>query len=562
MDSRNTPYRSEVVCWSPDDLADYFKRLNFKDCEKVVKKHHITGKRFLNLSENDIQRFPKLRVPILSKLSQEINRHEERRSFFPKRNQTQKVSENIVFGQPEDGGWSSFESDDYESPDDNDLEEDVDYETPNDNGIEEENDADYEPPPSNDDDALRNVIFPSKSMPATSEYIDRPSTERSKAMLQPPVPPQRPGSSPTPLTPRGRDTGQPPFLPPASNNESNRVKSIPSFKPPSVDRSKKPPLDRSGPPFDREQPGAVCRINNWPLVLLFSFIFCFRSLGAELAKMQKPPVPSADKCERNNPASRRKPPSMKNSQISIRKAEMDEDCAPQRPVPQPSFHTFPFRSKPPSKQSPVPPKVTPEVHTESAAALSVPLPPPHFQSSSISRTFSKGPADGRPPLPIPNRQTVQYPKAEKEQVENSQMVLPPCEPKVRFGSGAGSHREAIQGPANQKWYVADITRPEAEVALRTINKDGTYLVRNSSRKTLEQPYVLMVLYHNKVYNIQIRYQQERNVYFLGTGMNANEEFTSVAEIIDHFQRTPLLLIDGKDRGSRKQCMLTFVAEHL
>ena len=62
------------------------------------------------------------------------------------------------------------ESDDYESPDD-DPEGGVDYETPNDNGIDDENDADYEPPPSNDDDALRNVIFPSKSMPATSEYI-------------------------------------------------------------------------------------------------------------------------------------------------------------------------------------------------------------------------------------------------------------------------------------------------------------------------------------------------------------------------------------------------------
>lgn len=63
------------------------------------------------------------------------------------------------------------ESDDYESPDEDNLEGDVDYETPNDNGVDDENDADYEPPPSNDDDTIRSVIFPSKSMPATSEYI-------------------------------------------------------------------------------------------------------------------------------------------------------------------------------------------------------------------------------------------------------------------------------------------------------------------------------------------------------------------------------------------------------
>ncbi|XP_074068544.1 lymphocyte cytosolic protein 2-like isoform X2 [Macrotis lagotis] len=59
----NVPYRQQVMAWGPDELADYFKQLNYKDCEKVVKKHHINGPRFLHLSENDIQKFPKLRVP-------------------------------------------------------------------------------------------------------------------------------------------------------------------------------------------------------------------------------------------------------------------------------------------------------------------------------------------------------------------------------------------------------------------------------------------------------------------------------------------------------------------
>uniref|UniRef100_A0A5F8GRL9 SAM domain-containing protein n=1 Tax=Monodelphis domestica TaxID=13616 RepID=A0A5F8GRL9_MONDO len=43
----NVPYRSEVLAWGPDELAEYFKKLNYKDCEKVVKKHHISGPRFL-----------------------------------------------------------------------------------------------------------------------------------------------------------------------------------------------------------------------------------------------------------------------------------------------------------------------------------------------------------------------------------------------------------------------------------------------------------------------------------------------------------------------------------
>ncbi|ETE63412.1 Lymphocyte cytosolic protein 2, partial [Ophiophagus hannah] len=114
-----------------------------------------------------------------------------------------------------------------------------------------------------------------------------------------------------------------------------------------------------------------------------------------------------------------------------------------------------------------------------------------------------------------------------------------------------------QGQQNQKWYVADITRSDAEVALRNINQDGSFLVRDSSKKSVEQPYVLMVLYHNKVYNIQIRYQPETHVYFLGTTLKGSEDFTSVTDIVDYFKRMPLLLIDGKDRCSKKQCMLTY-----
>uniref|UniRef100_A0A670YNL9 SAM domain-containing protein n=1 Tax=Pseudonaja textilis TaxID=8673 RepID=A0A670YNL9_PSETE len=97
MDLRSTPYRSEVARWSPNELADYFRRLNFKDCEKVVRKLNITGQRFLVI----LCFFSYL--SILSKLSQEINRHEEKRSIFTKRfisrfkNQLQKQKRDTFF---------------------------------------------------------------------------------------------------------------------------------------------------------------------------------------------------------------------------------------------------------------------------------------------------------------------------------------------------------------------------------------------------------------------------------------------------------------------------------
>ncbi|MEE6518499.1 hypothetical protein FKM82_029527, partial [Ascaphus truei] len=87
--------------------------------------------------------------------------------------------------------------------------------------------------------------------------------------------------------------------------------------------------------------------------------------------------------------------------------------------------------------------------------------------------------------------------------------------------------------------------------------DGTFLVRDSSKST--HPFVLVVLYKNKVYNVQIRYDKQNSVYLLGSGLRGQEDFSSVNEIVEYFQRTPLLLIDGKDRGSKQQCMLTFGA---
>ncbi|NXW06078.1 LCP2 protein, partial [Fregetta grallaria] len=515
MDLRNIPYRSDVVTWNPDDLAEYFRTLKYKDCEKVVRKHSINGQRFLNMSENDIQKFPKLRVP---KLSQEINRNEGRLSFFPKCTLLQ-YSSFMYICQDED--------DDYESPDDDQEKEDeADYESPTEEPEEAEHDSDgYEPPPSNNDEVHHNVIFPAKSLANNTDYIDRPPTTRSSH--QPPVPPQRPGPSPVPASFGGRGASLPAFPAPPSNNELNRDRNIKPLKPPapSIDRSTKPSLDRLAPPFERESQVSGHK-------QLFAFISsscsCFRSLGEQLAMMPKPPVPPSDRYERGNPSPLRK-------QTPVNFLLFLSTVAPQRPVPQLSLppyssNTFPSKSvKPPPKPG------SNSMHgAESARNLSSSSSlPPRVHLGNNSRSPSRGTADIRPPLPIPSRPTVHQTNMEED-----------------------------EDSLNDEWYVAYVSRPEAEAALRKINKDGTFLVRDSSRKTATHPYVLMVLYRDKVYNIQIRYQEQNHIYLLGTGLKGKEDFSSVADIIDYFQRTPLLLIDGKDRGSRNQCMLKYAAGHI
>ncbi|NXF13413.1 LCP2 protein, partial [Smithornis capensis] len=298
MDLRNIPYRSDVVTWNPDDLAEYFRTLKYKDCEKVVRKHSISGQRFLNMSENDIQKFPKLRVPIVSKLSQEINKNEGRLSFLPKCALLQHPCFMLICQDDDD------DDDDYESPDeDQEKDDEADYESPTEEPEEAEHDSDgYEPPPSNNDEAHHNVIFPAKSLPSNTDYIDRPSTTRSSH--QPPVPPQRPGPAPGPAPFGGRGASLPAFPPPPSNSDLSRDRNLKPLKPPapSIDRSTKPSLDRLAPPFERESP-----VSGQYLLILTSIITKnFQSLGEQLAMMPKPPVPPSDRFERGNPPPLRK----------------------------------------------------------------------------------------------------------------------------------------------------------------------------------------------------------------------------------------------------------------
>ncbi|XP_069057813.1 lymphocyte cytosolic protein 2 [Pleurodeles waltl] len=238
MDLRNVPSRTEVLAWTPEILSDYFRKLNYKDCEKVVKKHTINGQRFLNMSENDIQKFPKLRVPIIIKLCQEISKKQEKKNPFRAWTQTQKVPDEPEQSL-EEGGWSSFEDEDdedegdYESPDEtmegNDGNE-VDYESPAED-VNPDSDGDYEPPPPNDEPPHHGVILPSKSIQSTPVYVDRPTTA--------PVPPQRPLPSPGPFLSASKGRYQPNHNVPSLNDDKRTVKPL---KSPAIDRRTKPSL--------------------------------------------------------------------------------------------------------------------------------------------------------------------------------------------------------------------------------------------------------------------------------------------------------------------------------
>lgn len=143
------------------------------------------------------------------------------------------------------------------------------------------------------------------------------------------------------------------------------------------------------------------------------------------------------------------------------------------------------------------------------------------------------------------------------------------QPKPVVPSRAGKHLPPLPVPTqpakdadwppepkqdlDPSWYRGKVTRHQAEVALREVDKDGAFLVRDSSRGETEHPYTLMLLKQGKVYNIKVRNQG--NSYSLGTGIHDTKSFPGVKEIITHHTHTPLLLIDAMDSEAQSHCRL-------
>ncbi|KAK1904811.1 Lymphocyte cytosolic protein 2 [Dissostichus eleginoides] len=168
--------------------------------------------------------------------------------------------------------------------------------------------------------------------------------------------------------------------------------------------------------------------------------------------------------------------------------------------------------------------------------------------SKGSAVQAPGSSTGRIPIPrIPRATNVFNRISERSEVPSAPTQPAPVK-------SIQEPTKCIEG-LDPSWYGGKVTRREAEAALREMNKDGAFVVRDSSQGALEQPYTLMLLKQGKVYNIMIRNQG--NSYSLGTGLKTTKSFPGVKEMITHHTHTPLLLIDATDRSSeaQNQCCL-------
>uniref|UniRef100_A0A096LYQ1 SH2 domain-containing protein n=1 Tax=Poecilia formosa TaxID=48698 RepID=A0A096LYQ1_POEFO len=493
----SVPQRSVVMGWSPQQLADYLKRMNLPGCDKVVLKNSISGSRFVNLTDNDLQKFPKLHAPMISKISNEIYKNEKKGLFSKKSTPKYQEPEMNV-----DGGWGEDEFDDEEFDDDYESpysdEDDRDYESPNDD-LDAGND--YEPPPS--EPAEDHKLCPSQPI-GDGDYIGTHMAQQSHN-ADPIKPTARsPGHSPEMMKrmkPRLSLVKQPvesrrdpsPHGRPPGNLPAGPPKVCRDIKPGRESRNTQSPI--RGHQFNSaDRPGAQSWINKTPA-------------DASEPPRSKPPVlpPPSSSVSRSNSSARVAPP----SRSSV--VQQTQDI--------PKHNTFPLhKNLPPRPGIPGPlPQHAARVIFLCSFSSSASL--PHKLQSAMAEHRGSIAAPGRPPPPT---------------------------------TAASEGLQAL----DPNWYVGKVSRGQAEGCLKKVQRDELILVRDSTRQQPNQPFTLMVFYQDKVYNIQIR--QHNQQFQLGTGLKAQEFFPSVSDIINHYSQSPLVLIDAKNRSSshQNQCLLS------
>ncbi|XP_027141399.1 lymphocyte cytosolic protein 2a isoform X2 [Larimichthys crocea] len=474
--------------------------MSLSGCDKVVLKNSISGSRFVNLSDNDLQKFPKLHAPLISKISTEISKKEERRGLFSKKT-TPKYHEPETTAEVHGWGEDEFDDeefdDDYESPYSGDEEgSGGDYESPNDD-LDGSND--YEPPPSEPPEDMVHKLCPTLPI-GDSDYIDNRNNHVSNRGPPPALSPRPPATTlsvPSPRMPGESSSSRRDTSPHCGRPSGNTAPG-----PPQIFRGNKPGRDSGSNPSPvrgphRNTTSDKAGTQPWRPQLDVP----------DAPTWSKPPAlpPASTSINRTN-SSARQPP---NRFDGRREQTLDEAT---------KHNTFPLHNKS--------------------------LPPRPGLPGLPSR-----PGDSMPPN-IPSSGSLPH-----------KLQSAVAEQRGNFGSDRQSFRPSPSTTARTQeldpcWYVGKVTRGQAEGCLKRVCKDGAYLVRDSTRQLANQPYTLMVFYQDKVYNVQIRQQNQQ--FLLGTGLKVQESFPSVSGIIGHYSQSPLLLIDAKNRSSsqQNQCLLS------
>ncbi|XP_070211691.1 B-cell linker protein-like [Littorina saxatilis] len=147
-----------------------------------------------------------------------------------------------------------------------------------------------------------------------------------------------------------------------------------------------------------------------------------------------------------------------------------------------------------------------------------------------------------PPVPAPHQQ--QKPAVSKFEFK-PEVVMPPDPEEIYDDATSGDLLERYE------WFHGIIDRQNGESRVKSVGKDGTYLVR-VSEKDPTFPYTLVVLHNSHVNNLRIRKRQKDGKFALGDEKSDELAFTDVPAMISHHKNHHVVLLGNSQSHVKLQ----------
>nr|XP_022342680.1 leucine-rich repeat extensin-like protein 5 isoform X3 [Crassostrea virginica] len=205
-------------------------------------------------------------------------------------------------------------------------------------------------------------------------------------------------------------------------------------------------------------------------------------------------------------------------------------------LPAPSVRLSPLPDPIPRKEALIPPKE----------------PPPNLTPPIPATRRSPSPSKESPPLPPPVKSD-KPPPVPYSQVKPTSTVTngarmgiqedkPPSEDEDDTDDiydDAFSNRDPLLG---EPWYFKSLKdRKTGDRLLRKVGKDGTFLIRESTKQGHVQPYTMMVLYQNNIYNLKVRVRPDGKMA-LGEEKPDEMAFMDVQKLVKYHRETEVILV--------------------
>ncbi|XP_043374228.1 B-cell linker protein isoform X2 [Dermochelys coriacea] len=600
------PLREECENWTTLQVADLLRQIRMPESAAVVEKLDINGTKFLctafhrlcmpvpaaaelrqkNISDYELNKFNVMHQPQLQKMVHDIKKNETGIMSKFKKFQNEQVALICKTGkntwdrlknkpppsvpqrdytsehaEDEEEQWSDDFDSDYENPDahsDSEM-----YVVPS----EENCDDSYEPPPTEQEKKK----IPSSFSFSRGEYADNRTTHQEPLPSRPSqslIKPKKPSKPSLPSSSAALKPKVPPKTKEFNEDEDDYIVPVDDednyIEPTegSTSPSTKPPVNRSIKPTKPVLPSST-KSSPAPVSPFMLDVY-------EVPEEEEEPSPPTSRITKPLPPKPVQSTGGRSHMLNLAKESSKPDTS-RNILPLPRNHP---QQKAEHERN--------EAHNDenhsSSGAPDFKL-PSGATPSPLPRAIKKTPNPIKPPKPsLPHKENLNVTEekpiaAERRRGPSQEVPLPPLpttaqkplfqklpalpKPLDTANRTTGTlPRSSIStsldttdqdaGVHDKAWYAAYCDRKTAEDALYKSNKDGSFLIRKSSGQDSKQPYTLVVFYNKKVYNIPVRFIESTKRYALGREKTGEERFTSVAEIIENHQHTPLVLIDSQN----------------